>query len=74
MPHDIPATKNPIGGAIRKPPTAVNSINETIMKYAVVERAGRHLAMRWSHNLNFITYKLSAPYVVAWGASVWRML
>ena len=38
MPHDMPATRKPIGGAIRNPPTALNSINESISKFAEVVR------------------------------------
>lgn len=38
MPHDIPATRKPIGGAIRNPPIALNSINENISVFAKVTR------------------------------------
>ena len=38
MPHDKPATRKPIGGAIRNPPIALNRINENIRVFAKVTR------------------------------------
>lgn len=38
MPHVMPATRKPIGGAMRNPPIALNSINENISKFAEIVR------------------------------------
>jgi len=56
MPHDKPATRKPIGGAIRNPPIALNSINENIRVFAKVTRLS--LDFKKSSTF-FITHQLS---------------
>lgn len=56
MPHVKPATRNPIGGAMRNPPIAVNSINDAINKFAKVGLVNfKPIAL----NIFFIVYNLA---------------
>jgi len=57
MPHDTPVTRKPIGGAIRNPPIALNSINENISVFAKVTR----LSLDFKEiSIFFITHQPSA--------------